>query len=246
MPDDNGQDNSGGNPAWNDVLSIIPEDLHSQVTPHFQQWDQGVQQRFQQVHSQYDQYKDFVDNEVNPEHLRMGLGLLQAIEQNPRDVYEALAQQFNLGQQEQGEAGKDVPEGYENLPPEVIDRIRQLESGYETVAQQMMNQRQQEAERSEDVILERTMADLKNRYGNFDEQYVLAHMLNGTKPDEAVAAYQSLVEQVIAENNRPKPPRILGSGSLVPGEQRVDVTKMNPGQTRDLVTEMLKAAAQGH
>jgi hypothetical protein len=237
-----GNSSGGINPAWNDVLSAIPEDAHSAVIPHLKNWDQNYS-RLQQEHSRFNDYKDFATNGIPAEQLRMGHGLLQAIQQNPKEVYEALAQSFGFGGIEQDET--EVPDELAGLPPEVVQKLQRLEQGYELLAKSRIEEEEAKRQAREDAALEQTMSQLKAQHGDFDEVYVLAQMMQGAKPEEAIGAYQSFVEKVLAENNRPKPPRIMSSGgSTIPGEQRIDPRKLDSSQTKNLVADMLKAAAQ--
>lgn len=244
MPENENDNN--GHPAWDNVLNIIPEEFHDQVKTHFQQWDKGVEDRFSEVHSKYDPYKDFVENEVDASQLKMGLGILQAIEQDPKQVYEALAQQFNLSgaPDEQGNTD-NVPAEYADLPPAVVKRLQDLERGYETVAGQLNKDLEAKQQAAEDQKLEQTLAGLKAKHGDFHEGFVLAQMLQGAKPDEAVQQWNTLREEITIQARRPQAPKILGGGGVgIPGEQRLDVKKLDPKGTKDLVAQMLAQAAQ--
>src|SRR5215510_13309568 len=86
------QDSGTGaiNPAWNEMLGGIPSEYHSQVIPHLQKWDKGVNDRFQQVHSQYEGYRPFIENQVSPEDINFSMGLLNAINNDPIAVQQAL------------------------------------------------------------------------------------------------------------------------------------------------------------
>lgn len=235
---------NGGNPAWSEMLGVIPEDLHEQVTPLLQKWDQGVQQRFSDVHSKYDPYKELVDSEIDPQQLKMGLGLLQAIEQDPKQVYEALAQQFNLGGAPADEQGNtdNVSSEYGDLPPAVVARLKSLEQGYETVASKLNQEDELKRQAVEDARLEQTMAALRTKHGEFHEGFVLSQMLQGQAPDDAVAQWNNVREQIMVEARRPQAPKILGSGSVIPGEQAVNVKKLDSAGTKSLVASMLEAA----
>lgn len=241
---DSGGGNSGGiNPAWNDVLNVVPEDIRGQVTPHLQQWDRNYS-NLQQEHSRLSPFKSFADQGISVEQLHNGYGLMQAIQQNPREVYEALAQSFGLGES-QGQDGPEVPDDLAGLPPEVIAKIQRLESGYELLAQARLEETSKQQQAQQDAELDRTVANLKSQFGDFDESYVLAQMYSGHSPEDAVKAYNTLVENVLANHNRPKPPKIMGAGgSQIPGERRLDVTKLDSGGTKNLVADMLRAAAQ--
>lgn len=249
--EDYGQGNSGGdnggiNPAWNDLLSSIPEDAHSKVIPHLRSWDSGVQQKLQQVHSDYADYKYLRENQISGEDTRIALGILRAIQEDPKSVYDSLAQSYGFGiPPEQGKP--EIPEALKNVPPEVMEQISQLQGGYETMAQILLQKQQEEQAAQADMQLEQEMSALKQKHGNFDEGYVLAYMQQGLSGDQAVAAYNQMVDNLLAERNRPQAPKLLGSGSTgIPGDGRVDVRKLDASKTKNLVIEMLKASQQGN
>jgi len=73
---------SGPNPAWNDVLSVLPEQFHSVVTPHFQSWDQAAQTRVEQANArvkEFEPYNAFIEHGIEPGELENGLRLMYEI-----------------------------------------------------------------------------------------------------------------------------------------------------------------------
>jgi hypothetical protein len=232
------------NPAWNDLLSKIPEDMHGDVTPILQDWDKGVQDRFQKVHSEYEPYKLFKENNVGQEDIQTALGVLRAIQEDPETVYKSLAESYGFGgdsaKPEQGDPGTDA--NVNGLPPEVMAKMSELEKGYNLMAEMLLSQKQKEDEAAQDESLKTEIAALKAKHGNFDEDYVLSHMLQGASPEDAVKNYNQMVERIMVERNRPEPPKLLGTSSgSFPGEGKIDVTKLNPAQTKNLVADWLAA-----
>lgn len=239
--DNGGQgDASGINPAWNDVLSAVPEDVHSQITPHLRNWDQN----FQRVQSDFAPYKEFKEANISPDQIRMGMGIMQALEQNPKQVYDLLQQQFNFGSETgQGET-EDAPpnEELDNLPDSVkqqLGLIPELQKQLETVMNWAVGQQSASSEAQEDEALDNLITGLKSQHGEFDERYVLSLMQAGVDPQDAIKEYNSFVEKVSMDAQRPRAPKILGSGGIVPGEQALDPRKLDPKSTKDLVTQML-------
>lgn len=246
-----GSNSDGGiNPAWNDVLGIIPSELHSQVTPHLRNWDQNFQNKVQTVQSEFEPFKEFKEAGISPDQIRMGMGLMQALEQNPKQVYDLLAQQFNFGSDNSGQGGSDAPveDPYENLPDAVKEKLQNFEAvqkQLDTLTQWAVSQQTMTAEQQEDAALENLMTGLKQKHGDFDEHYVLSKMQAGQDPEDAIKDYNSFVERITTEAQRPRAPKILGSGSIVPGEQALDPKKMDPKQTKDLVVQyLMNSAAQ--
>jgi hypothetical protein len=61
----------------------------------------------------------------------------------------------------------------------------------------------------------------------------------GISGEDAVKTYQASIQQALQANNRPAPPRILGSGGGVPVEQ---VDTSNPSARKKIVAQMLANA----
>lgn len=233
-------DNSGINPAWNDVLEVVPKELHSQITPHLRNWDNGVQNRFQQVQSEFAPFREFKEAGVDPAALRMGLQLMSAIEENPKQVYDLLAQQIGANN-DQGDAEPEN-DPYADLPPQIQEQLKlipQLQQQLETVVGWAANQQTNNNAAQEDAALESLMTNLKQQHGNFNEQFVLSRMLAGDSPEDAVNSWKSVVEEITTEARKPQAPKILGSGGVIPGENGIDPKKLDPKDTKNLVVQML-------
>lgn len=246
------------NPAWNDVLGLIPETLHSQITPHFSKWDKGVQERFQQVHSQYEPYKayqTFVESQISPDDLRMGYGLLQAVYQKPQEVIQAIQQTFNLTPQQtqalleqQGEAeDEENVDPYANIPPQFMEEFMRVKQQADINSRILLQQRDAQLQQQQSDLLDQAINGLKAQYGNFDDQterVILsrAAQMNGDLEGAAREVF-NLIEAQLAARNRPTPPKLLGQNSGPIPENHVDPRKLNDRDTKNLVAEMLKHAA---
>lgn len=241
---------SGGtiNPAWNDLLGVVPSQLHSQVTPHLQKWDSNFQTKVNEVHSQYEGWKPFIDGGVNPQDVDFALGLLNAVSTNPQEVLSAL-QEWIDGE---GDGGSQnfVPDeqGQQFNSPDGLPDISQhpayqeLESAVQTMAQILLGQREEEQQTLAEQQLEQELSSLKDQYGEFDERYVLGLAMNdeNISLEDAVKEFHSLSENILSGKRKPGPP-ILGSGGASPASQ-VNPAQMGPKDTRALVAQMLQQA----
>lgn len=242
--DDSGGSGSAINPAWNDLLEVVPEDVHEQVIPHLQKWDKGVQERFTQVQSEWDQYKFLKENEISPEDTRIALGVLRAIQEDPESVYKALQENYGYGNNVNEEQDTGLDQGQEdlsNLPPAFMQEFERLKSGYETMAQILLEKQKQEEEQEQDKKLQAELASLRQQHGSFNEKFVLTEMLNGSSPEDAIKAWNDVVQEIKEQNARPPAPRLLGANSGgIPGEKRLDPTKLSSQETKNLVASYLK------
>lgn len=244
-----GDENTPGpNPAWNDVLSVIPEQFHSVVTPHFQQWDQSAQQRIETVNqqlSQYDPYKPFVENGISADVLGQGVQFLEQLNQNPKAVYEALAEAYGFGAQPQGQNPQGEIDDDDDDDP-YGQRFEQLNQGLELVAQTVLGQHQERVQREAEQQLDADLKAAVEKHGAFDEGYVLSLMAanEGVDLDTAIQSYQQMAQNILQQNPRPFAPTVMGNSAGGTGlpSQAIDPRKLDGKATRDLVAQMLEAA----
>jgi len=245
---------SSGNPAWGEFLEALPTSLHSQVTPILEKWDKGVQQRFQSIHDEYAAYKPFKEQNVDPDTIQYALGLVNALEQDPKRVWESMGEYYNLtpaqmqqvaeAQQQQSPSNDESPWDADTDTAEYVDpRISQLEQGVKQLAEVIMTQKQAEAQAAEDAKLTNELTSLKEKYGEYDENFVLGQMLNGVAAEDAVKNYTTMVERIRTEANRPPAPKVMGGGSSALPSESVNPAKMSEKQRRELATQMLRNAA---
>lgn len=241
------EDTGGINPAWSELLGVVPSQLHSQVTPHLTKWDQGVQQKINQVHSQYEPYKPFIEQKVEPDQINYALGVMNAIENNPKEVLEALQAYIGESDDEQGQENQQQPEGSDELP-EWLEHpeFKQMKDMVNTLAQIMVQQRESEEEARHNQELDTKFNQLREEVGEFDEEWVLTKMLNNDmSPEDAVKAYKEFESGILSKARQPGP-KILGGGGSVPN-QGLDPKNLDDKGRRSLVAQMLQQAnAQNH
>lgn len=241
--------NDGNNPAWSDFLSVIPEEHHAAVIPQLKSWDSGVQDKINGVHSQYADYKPFIENKVPANQVQMGYNILRALEENPEEVVKAIMQTYNLTPGQQGSANGGDDDPYEGLPQAVKDKLQlvdQLQQQQQAMGQSLQQQHQANLVKTETDKLNVTMNGLRDKHGAFDEEIVLNLMLQGYEAEAAVQRYNQLADSIRAEVPRPSPPKLLGSGgsAAIPGNKVIDPRKLNDRETTDLVAQMLEQAAR--
>jgi len=235
---------SGGNPAWGEFLEVIPSELHEKVTPLLQKWDQGVNQRFDKVHSEYAPYKQYMEAGYTPDHINMALNILNTIQEDPQYVWKSLGEYHKFGTEPEGQGapagqGQGEPEGQEFKDP----RYDELAQQHQTLAEFVLQQKQEAQAAQEDAALDAELSGLRKQYGDFDEKYVMSQMLYGNMTGEqAVQAFQDMAQRLASQG--PKPFSFLGGNSGgVPGTN-TDVRKMSDAQARDAAVQMLQGFAR--
>lgn len=263
-----GQDNSDGdqgnqegqpdftvNPAWNEALGVIPSDLHSQVVPHFQKWDQNFQTQIQKVQSEYEPYKPFIDGGYAPEDIEFGLGLIQQLTSNPTEVIQALQAWVSEGEEGTTDQGQNGSTPQQNLNPEFDitqnPAFQQQEQAVRAMAEILMEQRRMEQEAAADQELDNELSTLADKYkdrGEFDIDFVMGVALNSpnggdsAELEAAVEKYYAIQDKALQQQRRPGPP-VLGSGGAIPNG-RVDTSKLDGKERRAYVQQMLEQANQ--
>lgn len=232
---------TGINPAWNEVLSVLPEDVHSQVIPHFTKWDQNYQNSIQKVHSQYEPYKPIIEQGYQPDQLNYAMSVLQAIETQPQEVLKAL--QAYIGEEdEQGQQNQfgstEEPE-WLNHP-----KFKEVNEMVNTMAQILVQQREAEVQAQQDAEFEKELSEVKKEFGEFDEEWVLTKMIANENLElkDAVKAYKEFETGILSKARQPGP-KVLGPGGSVPN-QDLDPSKLDDKGKRSLVAQMLENAKQ--
>lgn len=242
----------GINPAWNDALSVIPSQLHSQVTPHFQKWDDNFNTQIQKVHSQYEPYKPFIDSGYTPEDLSFGVSLVQALSSNPQQLAQALNEWVaaEYGENEQQGQNESTPQFDPNNPDFDITQhpaFQQQDQALKAMAQILIEQRNQEQQVAADQALEEEINGLREKYkdrGDFDLEFVMGVAMNDPEMDldKAVQRYYETQDRMLGNVRRPGPP-VLGAGGAIPNGS-VDPRKLDDKDRRALVAQMLQQAQQ--
>ena len=246
-------DNSGGgNPAWGELLGVLPEQLHPVVKPHLEKWDRGVQTRFEQVQSQFNPYKPFAEKGVQPHDIEVALAIADQINNDPQAFYGTLAQylqQQGVDVSGQGQQNGNQPQEFDlgdgtDGQPEFDPRLAQFEQQQQAMAAWIQQQEQQRIQQQADAELDAELKSLQEKHGQFDMQYVLSLAAGAGMPlEQAVQQYHALVQNI---RNTPTPgqqvPSVLPPGGGTPTEN-VNPAKLSSEGRQSLVQNMLKAAA---
>lgn len=241
------QESGGGdsiNPAWNDLLSKVPSQLHSQVTPYLSQWDKNYQEGLQKVHSEYEPYKKFTEHQ--PEELDYALSIMKAIEENPQEVAKALAEYSGLSLAEAKEVVKEQGQFDETEENELLNHPQfvEMKSMVEAMAQLLVQQNQAKLDAEMDAQLETELKELSKEHGEFDVDWVLTKALAKPEVDlaEHVKAYREHEKSVLEKARKPGPKVLKGGGSAP--DNQTDITKLDDKGRRELIAKTLQQAAQ--
>jgi hypothetical protein len=234
-------------------LQRVPEEHRAILEPYVKQWDAGVTRRFQELQSQLAPYQEFGDIE----NISAAMQLAQVIDENPWQVYGILhqalmgqqppvgqeipGQQPPQGQQDQGLSG---PEG--ELPPQAQQRLDQMQQMLVALAQHVLGEQATKTQAQEDQELDSWLQGLHTEFGDFDDQWVLMRVYQGSGPEEAIKAFNDLVQEragkQLSANGRA--PNLLGGGGGATATGNDDVRSLSRGDTKSLVASVLAQASQ--
>lgn len=235
----------GANPAWNDLLADLPQELHEKITPKLKELDTKFNSRLQTVHQQYESWKPIQQLAGNdPQAAEFALQLMNALNANPREVWDNLGQYYQFsGQptpQTQGGQGQE-PSAQDDPFAPINQQMLALQEQNRTMANIMLAQREQEEAANADAWVESELARAKAAFPDVDipDKWLLAGLQAGQDVSEAAKEYAQTLEKAAA-TYRPRP-LIMGSGGGVPGSQ-IDPSKLDSSQTKNLVVQMMQAA----
>jgi len=234
-----GQGESSYSQLAGDFLKGVPDTQKPLIEPFVKQWDAQVTKKFQELHSQYEPYK----NLGSPETLQQAMQIYQILDQNPKAVYDMLAQEFGTQTptSEQGPGTEQqVPEGFEGIPPQLLSRLDTQEQVLQKLAEFVLGSQQQQQESEEDSRLQSYLDQLKQQHGEFDEDWVVMQISKGMDGDKAVAAWNTMIQdQVNKAGSGQKIPPILGGGGVVP-QETFDPKTIPSKDVRELVAGLMK------
>lgn len=238
------------NPAWNDILSVVPDVLHEQLKGKLSEWDRGVQKRFEE----YKPFEEF--KSLNPDQIRAGQQLYTTLNQDPRRLYEQLGQY--LGQQS--------PQQQQPQQQEVVDlseesdddfqedpRITELQNSQRQMLEYLQGQENQRQQKDAEAWMDQQQARvtelLKAKGIEPDWGYILPAAVGGISSgmepnqavDQAVAGFESLVAKYRPSANSTAP-LLMAPGSAMPASPPVDIGKMNDKDHKNFAIQLLGQA----
>ncbi len=233
------QGSDQGNPAWGEFLGVVPQELHHQITPILKKWDDGVNERFNKVHSDYAAFKPFKESGVDPAVLQQGYQIHQALQSDPKRVFEALVGAYPdllEGMQQQSGQGQQEPTAEDMLQK----RLDAMDAQQRQIAEVMIAQHRAEEVQRADAQLDAELKQMRTTHGDFDDEWVLSKLQANPRMtvEAAVQSYQQF-ENKVRSKYAPKPLFMGGGSSGLPGSAP-DVKKLSDKDTNNYVAEILR------
>lgn len=260
----------GNEQYWQELLSVLPESLHPVVKPHLEQMDKKVNEAFRNIHSQYEDYKQFKDHGIDAQYLVNAYNFTKNFEANPGAVLKEANEVYNLGFLD-AEAAKAMAASNDDDDDEFEDDddMRDLANHpqFKALYDAVNGLNSKLTEREQQELLEQQAAQ-HNEYLNellgkdenkhVDRDFVTAVMSQGLTGEQAIERYNAALAQRFGDQIPPpvnnqtqqqtgQPPVVMGgnggSGSGSP-EQPIDFATMKGSDVNDLVVQMLQQSAQ--
>lgn len=219
--------------SWNEFVSYIPEDKRGEFAPKFKE-------RISSYETQLNEYKpwqEFQKAGVTPEQADAAMNLFSIIENNPKQVYDAIGNHLGLTAAEAKEVVKQVQDGDPR-----DSQIAALQEKFETLAQIAVAQKQQTTQEKEaqeyDAWVDGEINTIKKKYGaDIPEEQIIMRMAHMEMTAEE--AYQDYAQMVTNIRSKRPSPMVMGPGGPVPPKS-VDVKALNSKETKSLVAQMLE------
>jgi hypothetical protein len=256
---DSGSENI--NPSWQEILDVIPDNMHPLLIPKLKEWDDGVKEKVNKVKEEFsglEPYKVLAEQGVPFDQIEYGLGLINALEANPQEVVADAIKTFGLdfvakaaAEASTEQEPYEVPEGLEGFDitkhPDFIKMQETLNSLSGTVEAEKTAKEEAEATKA----FEKSLDELQEKHkddGEFDRLFVSALMVNGYDGERAVKQYYDTVNQAAAKlaekivpTNTDVPIVLGGAGSTGSGLPAAPVSMgaMSSKDTRALVMDFI-------
>lgn len=247
--------------GYDSYLSQVPEALRGQIEPAFKSYSEELKNKVNGQYSQFDPLKEYFDQGFTPDHVGVGLNLLQEINTNPQNVFEALLKeypdlaqpqqtpQFTPGQIPPVTPGQQQQTPDYNIDPGLQQRLDQQEQlialmfqGFQN-QQQSLQQSQEAAQEQAELDQFRTQLDQVAPEDKYPRQFILSYISQGQTPEQAVKSWTDWKTSELQQQRSSGSPLVAPAGGGVPS-QEIDTSKLSDVDRRSLITQYLERANQ--
>jgi hypothetical protein len=246
---------TGGNPAWEEALSAIPQEFHPHLKEHFGKWDGGIQKRFQTVQQQYaplKQYEEFANLGVAPTDINEAMQIRHAMQNDPASLYKWLETSYNLGQQGQGQEEIQELELSETDAFFQDPRYTELKQKAEFAEQAIRQFNQQAVTSKVSAQVETETRSVQEKFPGLNIAEVATFALGMAQNDNSMPDLMKAAERMagFVPNASPAVPRASDSAPpVISGNRGLPTTSINYGTMNSddrskLVADLMRAAQQ--
>ena len=254
---------SGGNPVWAPVREAVGEFAFHKIQPTLAEWDRQAQARITELNSRFEPWKPYQERGVTPEQVDQAFEILQRMESNPVELYQALeAHLRDTGRLPQGvqEQQPQTPDPFEDEDPRDA-ALRELQEQNQQITQFLMAQAEKEqraqAEAQADQALNQEIESLraarptitKQEEAEIIQRALLYAQAGQQKTLADVAAEFDDFRSRILSTPRPTDlaPRIPGAGGTAPtgNHEQKAPSEYSREESQALMADLLSKGKQG-
>lgn len=257
---------SDGHPAWAPIREALGDVMFHKIRPHLQEFDSEAQKRITELNSRYEPWKALSEQQITPDVVKRALGIVQSIDANPLQMYEALGnhlrQQGLLQEQApqsqvQGEPGEEDEEPEDPRDVALRELQEQQAQVQQFLEQQMAAARQAEYDRQADAALEAEINALRQARPGMsreEEGTLVQRLALYMRAGQYDMTLEKVAAEFDAERNRilsqPRPndfaPRIAGAGGGAPTgiPQQKDPSEFTKEESQAYLVDLLTRGKQ--
>lgn len=252
------------NPAWNDILSPVPQEFHGHLKEHLSKSDKYTQE----VQQKFAPFKEFVESGVGRDDIDQSLQLAHLFQTNPRGVFDFLNTQYNyipVSAPQQAPAGQNNSQGQtqsnefdisgletDNTEFDITKNPQfQQVANQAQLANQAVTQLQQERmEAQVNQQIQTEVTQLQQTFPHIPVQEVIKRAvanasISGGREDLNAAAKELDSMGWFKKPSTPAPPNLSGGGNRALPSSQVNPGAMTPKERTAHVAALLKQAHEG-
>lgn len=262
---------TGYNPVWEPIRTELGLQFET-IKPTLAEIDKNFNEHVTKVNGQYEPWKQFDTEGVTPDQVRNAFAMLQNLNDNPREIYDALGKflaengQLPETPAEVAKVAADAAQDDEFLTDEQkqikameqqIADMRALFEGQQTAQQEAQQAAQQERMVQEArTILDKEISDYVTAHPNLStddineiQQRHYAYALQGPEFVKSFAEvgseYEALLQRVrSAPRATDTAPRLPGAGGAAPTGQTRDPSTFTRAESQDALAALVASQNQ--
>lgn len=228
-------------PTENPFLQGVDEADRPIVSKYINDWDAQTTQRFQALNNELKPWKDLgvdYDNVMN------AVNAMMFAERDPVGFYNHVREFLEReglmpGENMNNGQAPQLPE-FEGLPDQFVSKFQSQEQELKELRQFAEEMRNERTQQSQQQQLDNLLSELETKHGKFDKHAVMARILSGMEPDDAVKDFQKYLKGLSSPEQRPTPPNTLGNGRAVRDQVDAKAIRNDPSKRKELVAQLLE------
>ena len=255
---ESGQTESNGNPAWESLLSAVPQEFHNHLKQGLGEWDKGVQNRFQKVQQEYaplKAYEEFAKLNVSPDVINEAMQFQHALRTDPQAVYQWMQEQYKFGQQTSQGQEDNSAEEYELSESDAFfndPRYKELKAQADFAANAIKQFNQQAVTSKVNQQVETETKQVQEQFPGLDISAVATYALGMSKNDNSMPDLMKAAQEMsrfvpnavppVERVSDTAPPVISGNRGLPSNTKKFG--EMTSDERSKFVADYMKAASQ--